>query len=697
MAHGQQNKLAFHQLDYCTRSNWWQKRTWHSNFIMPLLRRCSFGRHSAQDCSRKHCSRQATNLGPHWHRLTQQPVSTKRSAKFLKGFSTPEKALTLTSALCGWLWRSPPRSSRTGSAVLEVSRLFGIQIGIIRNTSTINILRTTVGIVSTWHQIPGLLFRLIFCEANYLLMRRRTTQSRLGSRRPHPQRCATPWAEPPAAYRRLVHKRWRWCAPIISSRPGRRVWQEWVVPPVLGRWQSFDRLKPFWPPPPTTRHRSPASRSAYFVSFSALALCQTMPSSREAPGLGFPLHVSAPRRVMSSASWFPRNNRGLPCAVRRGAEFISQSRRFNRTMACDSRPAPGKVLSGVTALVRSRPECGQAPLCLKAASTSTSPISRCGEVLAPLWTLGLCTSHETRWRILSQRETADGLVFSGGRRGYCQPCAQSPGSSMYAGGGRAPSINPVQPGRAANPCRSSLSATSLKFSNTLSCFSGTLHTVCDAVGRSRSPLTDHHQCVNNSFSGLNLSLAAQSGSWMPMLKRRSINGTPSSPPPLRHSSALHLAKVDLTNSNRPWNSGTSRNFLIQKFWRTRSYAPMPSIDRTVHSGQRRSSPASHSPRNQCLPWLTRRTEILHKLLQQLSRIDAPESWPLASATTCLLQFRELRRRASSKLSRWQSWRLWWQVRVLSPGRGPRVHETTNWSAPCRPSTLSAFRTCTIQA
>ena len=124
---------------------------------------------------------------------------------------------------------------------------------------------------------------------------------------------------------------------------------------------------------------------------------------------------------------------------------------------------------------------------------------------------------------------------------------------------------------------------------------------------------------------------------------------------------------------------------------------MPSIDKTVHSGQRRSSPPSHSPRNQCLPWLTRRTETLHKLLQQRSRIDAPESWPLASDTTCLFQFRKLRRRASLKLSRWQSWKLWWQVRVLSPGRVPRVHETTNGSPPCRPSTLSAFRKCTRQS
>ena len=141
------------------------------------------------------------------------------------------------------------------------------------------------------------------------------------------------------------------------------------------------------------------------------------------------------------------------------------------------------------------------PLCAvvrnvgKRLCTSAFPGSRCGKVLAPLWTLGLWTSHGARWRILSQSETAEGLVFSGGRRGYFQPCAQSPGSTMCAGGGRAPSFKPVQPRRATNPCRSSLSATSLKFSNTLSCLSGALDTVCDAVGHLRELLMDHHQTV----------------------------------------------------------------------------------------------------------------------------------------------------------------------------------------------------------
>ena len=293
-----------------------------------------------------------------------------------------------------------------------------------------------------------------------------------------------------------------------------------------------------------------------------------------------------------------------------------------------------KVLSGATALVRSRPECGQAALCLNAASTSTITGSKCGEVLAPLWTLGLWTSYGERWRILSQSETADGLVFRGGRRGYCQPCAQSPGSTMCAGGGRAPSFKPVQPGRATNPYRSSLSATSLKFSI---CLSGALHTVCDVVGHLRELLMDHHQRVNNSFSGLNLSLAAQSGSWMPKLTMRSINGSPSSHPPLGHSSASHCLPRHTLSDLRKSTAQTATDLEVRAHRATSSYRNSEKRDRTLRC--RRSTR------------LCTLVSVAHRPHRIAHEISASPGWhgELKRCTNCFSNFPELTRQSLGHL------------------------------------------------
>ena len=99
---------------------------------------------------------------------------------------------------------------------------------------------------------------------------------------------------------------WRSYAPIVSSMQGRLASPARVAPPMLVNWRDFRRTGLLYLPPlsratTTRRHRSPANNSAYFVSLSALALSQT-PSTLADPGLGSPLLVTAPRKVMSTAS-----------------------------------------------------------------------------------------------------------------------------------------------------------------------------------------------------------------------------------------------------------------------------------------------------------------------------------------------------------------------------------------------------------
>ena len=120
-----------------------------------------------------------------------------------------------------------------------------------------------------------------------------------------------------------------------------------------------------------------------FVSLSALS--QTWPSTWADPGL---VARQALREVMSLPVELRETTgarmRGHRCAFRlrpSPPRFMSRSRQLNRTLAWASRRTPAKVLSSATALVRNRPQCGQAALCRPLLSTH-SPHSHLPSVTA---------------------------------------------------------------------------------------------------------------------------------------------------------------------------------------------------------------------------------------------------------------------------------------------------------------------------
>ena len=172
-------------------------------------------------------------------------------------------------------------------------------------------------------------------------------------------------------WRMLVHTRWRSYASIVASRP--------VVPPVLVNWPGFRRAgllrnstcSPF----PGPRRRGDTDRQPTTLVFGLFV--------RPGPFANATVHSGSSRPGLSIASQSATQsyvNRQVSSSALT-ATFISRNRQLKRTVAPASRKTRARVLPGPAALLRNRPECGQAALCHPLLSTR-SPHSHLPSVTA---------------------------------------------------------------------------------------------------------------------------------------------------------------------------------------------------------------------------------------------------------------------------------------------------------------------------
>ena len=308
-------------------------------------------------------------------------------------------------------------------------------------------------------------------------------------------------------WRMLVHTRWRSYASIVASRP--------VVPPVLVNWPGFRRAgllrnstcSPF----PGPRRRGDTDRQPTTLVFGLFV--------RPGPFANATVHSGSSRPGLSIASQSATQsyvNRQVSSSALT-ATFISRNRQLKRTVAPASRKTRARVLPGPAALLRNRPECGQAALCHPLPSTpipAFAPAS-CHSQRQPqpfqdqcarqrglhceFWACGASVEHiggsssrvrtkvglVGRTRLGQQPPSPCSSVQKRKTRGtasrvpihLARPCVQEVVC--------APSFNLPQPGRPTNPCRSKTVSRFMELCEAPSCCRHAFQPVNDSVGHSR--------------------------------------------------------------------------------------------------------------------------------------------------------------------------------------------------------------------
>ena len=134
------------------------------------------------------------------------------------------------------------------------------------------------------------------------------------------------------------------------------------------------------------------------------------------------------------------------------------------------------------------------------------------------------------------------------------------------------------------------------------------------------------------------------------LKRRGMRGSPCSPPSCWRiswrfpASSCHTylegwEKMDLTNGKRGRSPGTSNSFAIIALWSTWSYAPTPSMERSVAS-----VPLRHDSH-----WMPNAVDSGPSGQRALEWSASPRSWRPTYGTWCLKQWPTPRGTSPGKL------------------------------------------------